>query len=49
MITQLFFLGKSTELIRIFKKAPIDEKARTRELLSKLDVSNVNSYKQELK
>ena len=49
MIVQLFFLGKSNEFIRIFKKAPMDEKVRTRELLSKLDVSNANSYKQELK
>lgn len=49
MIMQLFFLGKSNEFIRIFKKAPMDEKVRTRELLSKLDVSNVNAYKQELK
>src|SRR5687767_14650002 len=49
MIVQLFFLGKSNEFIRIFKKAPMDEKVRTRELLSKLDVSNVNAYKQELK
>ena len=49
MIVQLFFLGKSNEFIRIFKKAPMDEKVRTRELLSKLDVSNANAYKQELK
>jgi hypothetical protein len=49
MIVQLFFLGKSNEFIKIFKKAPIDERARMRELLSKLDVSNVNAYKQELK
>jgi hypothetical protein len=49
MIVQLFFLGKSNEFIRIFKKAPVDERARTRELLSKLDISNVNAYKQELK
>lgn len=49
MIVQLFFLGKSNEFIRIFKKAPADERGRTRELLSKLDVSNVNAYKQELK
>jgi hypothetical protein len=49
MIVQLFFLGKSNEFIKIFKKAPIEEKARIRELLSKLDIANVNTYKQELK
>jgi hypothetical protein len=49
MILQLFFLGKSNEFIKIFRKAPVEEKARARDLLSRLDIPNVNTYKQELK
>jgi hypothetical protein len=48
MIMQFFFLGKSTEFIKIFKKAPADERIRALEILSRLDVSNANAYKQEL-
>src|SRR6202012_1669536 len=43
---QLFFLGKATELSHIFQKSPADEKARALDLLTKLDVSNINKYKQ---
>lgn len=49
MIIQFFFLGKSNELIKIFRKAPPDERSRVMDILSRLDVSNANSYKQELK
>jgi len=49
MIVQFFFAGKSAEIIRIFKKANPDEKTRAREILMKLDVTNSNTYKQELK
>ncbi len=49
MITQFFFQGKTNELIRMFKKAPAEERARAMDLLVKLDVSNANSYRQELK
>lgn len=49
MIIQFFFLGKSNELIKIFKKAPPDERSRVMDILSRLDVTNSNSYKQELK
>ncbi len=49
MIVQFFFAGKSAEIIRIFKKAAPDEKTRAREILMKLDVTNSNTYKQELK
>ena len=48
MIMQFFFLGKSNEFIKIFKKAPADEKSRALEILARLDVSNSNNYKQEL-
>jgi hypothetical protein len=49
MIIQFFMLGKSNELIGIFKKAPPQVRARAVEMLTKLDVSNANKYKQELK
>ncbi len=49
MIIQFFMLGKSNELIGIFKKAPPADRLRVVQLLTKLDVSNANKYKQELK
>ena len=49
MIIQFFMLGKADELINLFKKAGIPEKSKAVEILSRLDVSNSNKYKQELK
>ncbi|MBP6431011.1 MAG: DUF4835 family protein [Ferruginibacter sp.] len=49
MISQFFFQGKSTELIKIFSKAAPPDKARASELLQKLDITNANKYKDELK
>jgi hypothetical protein len=49
MITQFFFLGKSNELIKIFKKAPEEERSRALEILARIDVTNSNAYKQELR
>jgi hypothetical protein len=49
MISQFFFQGKSTELIKIFSKAPQQDKARASELLQKLDITNAPKYKDELK
>lgn len=49
MINQFFFQGKSTELIRLFSKAAQQDKARATELLQRLDVTNANKYKDELK
>jgi len=48
MIMQFFFQGKANELSHIFQKSPADEKSRALDLLTKLDVSNINKYKQEL-
>jgi hypothetical protein len=48
MIIQFFFQGRYTELSKIFQKSAPDEKARAADLLSRLDVSNVNRYKQDL-
>ena len=49
MVIAFFFQGKSNEIIKVFKKAPPEEKQKAREMLSRMDVSNSNSYKQELK
>lgn len=49
MIVQFFFQGKSTEFIRIFKKATPEDRQKAREILQKIDISNANNYKSELK
>ncbi len=49
MINQFFFQGKSSELIKIFSKAPQQDKARASELLQKMDITNAALYKSELK
>lgn len=49
MIVQFFMLGKSAELIGIFKKADPATRNKVIDILVKLDVSNANKYKQELK
>jgi hypothetical protein len=49
MIVQFFMQGKSQELIKIFKKATMQEKVKAIDLLQKLDVTNAANYKQEIK
>lgn len=49
MINQFFFQGKATELIKIFSKAPQQDKLRAADLLQKLDLTNASRYKDELK
>ena len=49
MINQFFFQGKTNELIKMFSKAPQQDKARAGELLQKMDVTNANRYKSELR
>jgi hypothetical protein len=49
MIVQFFFQGKATELIRIFKKGTPEEKQKAQEMLVKLDISNSNRYRTELR
>ena len=49
MINQFFFQGKANELIKIFSKAPPQDKARASELLQKLDITNAGRYKDEMK
>ena len=48
MIVQFFFQGKGSELSNIFKKAQPDEKSRALDYLTKLDITNINKYKQDL-
>jgi hypothetical protein len=49
MILQFFMQGKSLELIRIFKKAPPQEKNDAATILSQIDITNASKYKDELK
>ena len=48
MIMQFFFQGKASEMSKVFQKSAPDEKSRALELLTKLDISNINKYKQDL-
>jgi hypothetical protein len=48
MIMQFFFQGRSGEISKLFQKSAPDEKSRALDLLTKLDVSNLNKYKQDL-
>ena len=49
MVIPFFFQGKSGEIVKIFKKAPPEDKQKVQEMMTKMDVSNANLYKQELK
>jgi Domain of unknown function (DUF4835) len=48
MFLQFFFQGKGVEIGNIFKNGTPDEKSRALEILSRIDVSNLNQYKQNL-
>ncbi len=49
MINQFFYQGKTTELIKLFSKAPPQDKERASSLLQKLDITNSARYKAEIK
>ena len=49
MANQFFFQGKATELIKVFSKAPPQDRARASELLQKMDLTNSGRYKDEMK
>jgi hypothetical protein len=49
MALQFFFLGRTEELSKLFKKSPPQERVRASDLLQRLDISNADRYKQELK
>lgn len=46
MFIQFFFQGKGNELVKVFSKANADVKTRARELLTRLDITNANAYKE---
>lgn len=46
MAIQFCFQGKSSELVRIFSKADPDMKTQARNILTRLDLTNVNTYKE---
>jgi hypothetical protein len=46
MAIQMFFQGKSTELVKVFSKGEANTKAQARDLLSRLDISNAAAYKE---
>ena len=48
MMMSVFFVGKANELSNLFKNGNPDEQSRAYEYLSKLDVSNLSRYKQDL-
>ncbi len=49
MILPFFFQGRTAELSKMFKKSPPEEKATALDLLTRLDITNANTYKQELR
>jgi len=48
MWMQIFFQGKGTEIGNVFKRGTPDEKSRALVILTRVDVSNLNQYKQDL-
>jgi len=46
MIMQFFFQGKSNEFVKVFTRASPDLKSRVREILTRLDVTNSEAYKE---
>ncbi|HUR66011.1 MAG TPA: DUF4835 family protein [Chitinophagaceae bacterium] len=46
MIVQVFFQGKSNELVKVFSKASADIKERAKDMLTKLDLTNSAAYKE---
>jgi hypothetical protein len=46
MAVQLFFQGKSTELVKVFSKGDANVKAQARDFLSRLDITNAAAYKE---
>ena len=46
MILPVFFQGKSNEIAKLFSRADSDTRARARDLLLKLDITNTATYKE---
>lgn len=49
MVLPFFFQGRTSELSKMFKKAPPEEKIAALDILTRIDISNANTYKQELR
>jgi hypothetical protein len=49
MFFPFFFQGKSTEIIKMLKKAELGDRSRAVEILQRIDVTNASKYIQELK
>ncbi|NDF97941.1 MAG: DUF4835 family protein [Chitinophagia bacterium] len=45
MIVPFLFQGKANELVKIFSKGTSEQRNRARELLTKLDITNISLYK----
>ena len=46
MIIQFFFQGKGSELVKVFSKANAEQKARAKDILTRLDITNGAAYKE---
>lgn len=46
MLLQFFFQGKSGELVKVFSKADPEMKNRARDILTRLDITNTEAYKE---
>lgn len=46
MAIQFFFQGKNNELVRVFSRADGDMKTQARNILTRLDITNANAYKE---
>ena len=46
MAIQFFFQGKNNELVRVFSRADGEMKTQARNLLTRLDITNANAYKE---
>ncbi|HET9429815.1 MAG TPA: DUF4835 family protein [Chitinophagaceae bacterium] len=46
MLMQFFFQGKSSELVKVFSRANAETKARAKDILSRLDITNTSAYKE---
>jgi hypothetical protein len=48
MIIPFFFMGKSDEIVNVFKRGAPTDRQRAADLLQKLDITNANKYKSQL-
>jgi hypothetical protein len=49
MALQFFMQSKSDELIKVFQKSTPDQKSRVLEILQKIDLTNANKYREQLR